>query len=483
MIAGLASAAFAARSGSASGMLLGGVLRSARGPQPAWRMSMHMAWLRPTTSRREYQVLVLNAGSSSLKFALFSGVPVEKGEKPCLNVWLQGIVERIGDPHHKGKISHGVAAGDTIIKLDELDSEMIENHHVALDRVLELIRDEGIEPHQVKAVGHRVVHGGDTLTSSCLITDTVEKRIEEACQLAPLHNPKNLEGIRIAKKVFNQLDTKHVAVFDTAFHASMPPEAFLYALPIEWYEKYRVRKYGMHGTSYAYILSELEPILDKHSCDVNAIICHLGAGSSMACVKEGKCIDTTMGMTPLEGLVMATRCGDLDAGILPYIASRTGLGLDKIEEMLNKNSGLLGLCGEADLRYVLERVDAGDKNAVNAYHALVHRIRKYLGAYVFNLEGQLDAVVFTAGMGQHSARLRRDVLAGLDKLGLSIDDDKNENGEVGGFHDMLEIHSDNAACKILAMMTKEELQIARECALVAGIEDLRVPQLGAPELH
>jgi acetate kinase len=310
---------------------------------------------------------------------------------------------------------------------------------------------------EIVAVGHRVVHGGEKITAPALIDGRVKEVIRDCFEIAPLHNPPNMEGILACEEVFP--GTPQVGVFDTAFHATMPPSAYLYALPFELYQKDRLRRYGFHGTSHKYVSQEAARLLNRDKDDLKIITCHLGNGSSIAAVKAGRCVDTSMGFTPLEGLIMGTRCGDLDPAIIFYLMERKRMSVAEVNEMLNRKSGLLGLAGigSSDLRDVEQKMLAGHAQARAAFEAFCYRIRKYVGAYTAAMGG-VDAIVFTAGIGENSERVRAAVCSGLQGMGIALDPERNasRNGSAA------DISSPESRVKILIVPTNEELQIARE---------------------
>ncbi len=308
----------------------------------------------------------------------------------------------------------------------------------------------------ISAVGHRVVHGGEKLQQAAVITKEVLTEIVKHVPLAPLHNPANIMGIEVATEVFSK--APQIAVFDTAFHQTMPPYAFLYALPYEMYTKHKIRRYGFHGTSHAYISEEAAKYLDKPLTKTNLITIHLGNGASMAAVKNGQCIDTTMGLTPLAGLVMGTRTGDLDPAVPFYLADHLKMSLTEIDMILNKESGLKGLCGSNDMREVLEKNDAGDERAQNALRLYTYRVKKYIGSY-FAALGRVDAVLFTAGVGENSAVIRKLCCQDLEVLGIEMDEAANDKGGKG----IVEISKSHSPVKVLVVPTNEELKIAMEC--------------------
>jgi acetate kinase len=317
-------------------------------------------------------------------------------------------------------------------------------------------------PDEVYAVGHRVVHGGEAFFESSLITEEVEKVIEEYSRLAPLHNPPNLAGIRAAKKFFPR--APHVAVFDTAFHQTMPEVAWLYAIPYELYEKYGIRRYGFHGTSHRFVSMRAAQILGIPHDRFNCITAHLGNGVSLAAIRNGKSVDTTMGLTPLEGTVMGTRSGTIDPSIITFLAEHAGMTLEQIDEMLNKKSGLLGISGISnDVRDLMAAADKGNERAMLALDIFAYSVRRFLGARMAVLD-RVDAIVFTAGIGENSPPLREKICAGLDHLGVEFDAERNKGviGKEG------EISKPGSPVKVLVVPTNEELMIARDTAQIAG---------------
>jgi acetate kinase len=366
------------------------------------------------------EVFVVNSGSSSIKYQL---VDVETGAAV-----VSGLIERIGE--------HGSEAKDH-------DAGM----KIALDAL-----GTG---HDISAVGHRVVHGGIVFTEATVITDKVQKQIEELSPLAPLHNPANLIGIRAAIAALPGIP--QVAVFDTAFHRTLPPEAYTYAIDAEVAAKHSVRRYGFHGTSHKYVSERAAEFLGRPLEDTKTIVLHLGNGASACAIDGGKSIDTSMGMTPLAGLVMGTRSGDLDPAILTYLHREAGLDFDELDALLNKKSGLLGLTGEGDMRDVQAAASKGDEQAEAALAVYRHRIRHYIGAYLAQL-GRLDALVFTAGVGENSVALRAQALEGLDGLGITVDAARNESKS----RDTRYISPGGSPVAVLVVPTNEELEIARQ---------------------
>ncbi|GAA2020977.1 acetate kinase [Catenulispora yoronensis] len=375
------------------------------------------------------QVLVLNSGSSSIKYQL-----LDMADRRRLAV---GIVERIGE---SGGSAPDHAAGMRTV-LSELEGE--------LDR------------SALAAVGHRVVHGGDRFRGPTRIDDEVCAAIKELIPLAPLHNPANLTLIEAAREAFP--DTPQVAVFDTAFHQTLPAPAYTYAVPAEWRDDLGVRRYGFHGTSHQYVSRRAAELLGRRPEEVNMIVLHLGNGASACAVRGGKSVDTSMGMTPLEGLIMGTRSGDLDPAISAYIARRTGRGAEETDLTLNKSSGLLALGGSNDMRDIVAAAEKGDENARLALDAYCYRARKYIGAYLAAL-GRIDAVVFTAGVGENSAEVRAGVVAGLDHLGIAISPKRNAAKSKEARY----ISPYWAETAVLVVPTDEEIEIADQALALIG---------------
>ncbi|KAJ8901821.1 hypothetical protein NDN08_004026 [Rhodosorus marinus] len=395
------------------------------------------------------KVLVLNAGSSSLKFKLFA-----RSKGLSLSLESRGVAERIGDL--KSAISFCDASG----KQKNLSSQL-GDHQEALGTIFNELK---LSASDLYAVGHRVTHGSDKIYKASRITPEVKKIIVDTIPLAPLHNPVNLLGIESAEALLGD-EVPQVAVFDTAFHHSIPPEAYLYAVPLkDTAERLSVRKYGYHGSSYAFLLNRAAEYFHKPKQQLNLIICHLGAGASMACIKQGKCVDTTMGMTPLEGLCMSTRSGDIDPGAVLFLVNKLGVG--KTDQLLNKQSGLYGLSGFKDMREVLENVEQGDRGSELALSIFVGRVRKYLGAYIVNLNGNLDGVVFSAGIGEHSTLVRERICKGLEGFGIELSPTRNLSTKEG------EISSNRSRVKVLVLPTDEEQQIAMETvSVINGLGD------------
>lgn len=403
------------------------------------------------------KILVINTGSSSIKYELFD---VDRRQ-----ALASGMAEKIGE--NSGVLTHKriLASGKSAKKVEE---GAIADHHQGLNRIVDLLvdRDHGVirDKSEISAVGHRVVHGGEAFHATTIIDEEVIAAIKENIPLAPLHNPPNLVGIEVARSIFP--DSPQVAVFDTAFHQTIPMRAFLYAIPFELYQKDRVRRYGFHGTSHAYVAERAADYLDKPLSKVNLITIHLGNGASMAAIKKGECIDTTMGMTPLAGLVMGTRSGDVDPALPFFLADHLGMSLKDIDTLLNKESGLKGMCGANDMREVIEKRNGGDERAKVALEVYTYRIKKYIGAY-YAVLGTLDGIVFTAGVGENSPEIRELCCHGLSELRIDIDSVKNRTGEKGE----REINEPGSRVKILVIPTNEELRIAQETKKVIETEN------------
>ena len=386
-------------------------------------------------------VLVINAGSSSLKYSL---VDAGSGEATAT-----GLVERIGESGssqlHRGP--NGESRGD----------EPIATHEEALRTAVAAFETHGpsLSGTDLAAVGHRVVHGGARFSTPTLVDDALVAGVGELTPLAPLHNPANLEGIEVARRLFP--DVPHVAVFDTAFHHTLPPHAYTYAAPFEWSENHGIRRYGFHGTSHSFVSRQAAQMLGRDPAEVNLIVLHLGNGCSATAVRGGRSVDTSMGLTPLEGLVMGTRSGDIDPAIHAHLARELGWSIDEIDRVLNSESGLKGLTGDNDFREVLRRRDAADVRAQLGFDVYCYRIKKYIGAY-YAVLGTVDAVVFTAGVGQHSADVRATSLRGLESLGISID--AGRNSELSGTAGV--VSADDSRVAVLVVATNEEWEIARQ---------------------
>ncbi len=391
-------------------------------------------------------VLVLNSGSSSIKYQL-----IDVGTGEALAV---GLLERIGQP--VAGVRHEGPDGRTTLEQELAD------HEAGIATMLRLFREHGPHPDtwRLVAVGHRVVQGGDRFPGPAVVDDAVEAAIEELATLAPLHNPANLSGIRAARKAYP--DVPHVVVFDTSFHTTLPPEAYTYAIDRELAERYAVRRYGFHGTSHRYVSQRAAALLGKDPAEVKVIVAHLGNGASMTAVSGGRSVETSMGLTPLEGLVMGTRSGDVDPALTFHLGRVADLDVDELDDLLNRRSGLLGLAGVSDLRDVHDRIAAGDAAARVALDVYCHRLKKYLGAYLAILGG-LDAVAFTAGVGENDDIVRLQTLQGLEHLGIVVDPERNEGRKKA---ETL-ISTDDSPVKVFVVPTNEELEIAREAVALA----------------
>jgi len=391
------------------------------------------------------KILVLNCGSSSIKYQLL--------DMETESVLAIGKVERVG---MEDAIFEYKGAGE---KVKEIGT--ILDHTAGIRKVLKALTDpvHGVirAPEEIVAVGHRVVHGGEAFVNSVIVDDEVKRTLRELFDLAPLHNPANLTGILAAEAALPH--AVNVAVFDTAFHATMPRKAFLYALPYAMYKRHKVRRYGFHGTSHKYVSQRAAVLLGRPLEELNLITCHLGNGSSVTAVQGGKSVDTSMGFTPLEGLIMGTRAGDLDPGIIPYIMAREEIGISEVMSMLNKHSGLLGISGiSSDMRQIEEEMDKGDPRAIETFEMLEYRLRKYIGAYAAVL-GRVDGIVFTGGIGENSPRLRKAVCENLGFLGVTFDEEANNCRGVERI-----ISGPDAKVAVMVIPTNEELMIARETA-------------------
>ena len=390
------------------------------------------------------KILCVNAGSSSLKFQLYE-MPEEK-------VLISGYIEKIGQKDCFWTVK---------VNGEKIKSEKYLKNHTEAVQVLidELLKNKVVESlDEIKGVGHRVLHGGEKYSDSVVITDEVIKDIESLTKLGPLHHPGNLAGIRAMKAALPNV--VNVAVFDTAFHQTMPDYNYIYPVPYEWYTKYGVRKYGFHGTSHKYITSQMKKRLGNET--PNLIICHVGSGASIACVKEGKCYDTTMGLTPLDGLMMGTRSGAIDPSILQYVAQESGESLEDITNDLNKKSGLLGVCGAADCRDVEAKVQEDDDLAKLAIKMYADRIAKYIANYYIELEGKVDSIVFTAGVLENGSEMRKEVLDRLSCLGVTINDDMNN--KIASFKDIHEglISGTDSKINVMVLPTNEEIMIVKD---------------------
>jgi acetate kinase len=393
-------------------------------------------------------VLVINAGSSSLKYSL-----VDAGTGAAL---ASGLVERIGES--SGVVTHTGPDGEA-----HRTERKVETHEDALRDAIAAFEEHGpaLDDTEIAAVGHRVVHGGARFGDPVLVDDELIDKVTELVPLAPLHNPANLEGLRVARKLFP--DLPQVAVFDTAFHQTLPEHAYTYAVPLAWREEHLIRRYGFHGTSHRFVSNEAARFLGRPADELNAIVLHLGNGASATAVQGGRSVDTSMGLTPLEGLVMGTRSGDLDPAIHAHLCRQLGWSLDEIDRALNRDSGLKGLSGHNDFRELMRLREAGDERARLAFDVYCYRIRKYVGAY-YAVLGHVDAVIFTAGVGEHSPAVRAAALQGLERLGIEVDPARN-TGPVDG---PTVVSPDGAEVAVLVVPTNEEWEIARQTLAVVG---------------
>ncbi len=389
-------------------------------------------------------ILVINCGSSSLKYQLI--------DSDSEAVLAKGLCERIGI--EGSVLTHTAAGKDKVV----IETPM-PTHTTAVKLVIDALTDanHGVinSVDEIAAVGHRIVHGGEKFTSSAIITDEVIKNIEECSDLAPLHNPAHLIGINSCRELMPNVPM--VAVFDTAFHQTMPEKAYLYGLPYEYYEKYKVRRYGFHGTSHDYVSARAAEILGKKREDMKIIVCHLGNGGSVSAVDHGKCVDTSMGLTPLQGIIMGTRSGDIDPAICDFICQKEGLTSQEMNNVLNKKSGVLGMSGvSSDFRDVEAAAKEGNKRAANALDAYYYSVAKYIGAYVAAMNG-VDAIAFTAGVGENNISGRVEIAKYLGYLGTEIDTEKNNVRGVDAV-----ISKDGSKVALLCVPTNEELAIARQ---------------------
>ncbi|MCX8106786.1 MAG: acetate kinase [Ignavibacterium album] len=394
------------------------------------------------------KVLVLNCGSSSVKYQF-----IDTEKKLAL---AKGLVDRIGMAG--AVLSHQRYDGDQI----KISGEILD-HQIAIEYVLAVLlsKNHGVidDKKDIEAVGHRVVHGGETFSGSVLITDEVIKALQDNIELAPLHNPPNIKGIQAATRILP--GTPQVGVFDTAFHSHMPPKAYLYGIPYELYRKYKIRRYGFHGTSHLYVSKKAAELMGRKYEDLKIITAHLGNGCSMAAVDRGVSVDTTMGFTPLEGLLMGTRSGDLDPQVILYVMGKEGLSLNEAATMLNKHSGLIGISGESsDMREILAAVKDQHQRAKHAFDIFCYRIKKYVGAYAAAMGG-VDALVFTGGIGENSFEVREEVCKDMEFMGIHLDKLRNQNKEEL-------ISTDSSKVKVFRIPTNEELVIAMDTAEIVS---------------
>ena len=387
------------------------------------------------------QVLVVNSGSSSIKYQL---IDVASGEALAV-----GLVERIGQP--VAAIRHDGPDGRTTLE------QPVPDHEAGIATILDLFAQHGphLDQESIVAVGHRVVQGGDRFPGPALVDDAVEAEIADLCTLAPLHNPANLAGIRAARHAFP--DVPHVAVFDTSFHTTLPPEAYTYAIDRDLARRYAIRRYGAHGTSHAYVSRRTAALLGKDPAEANVIVAHLGNGASITAVRGGRSVETSMGLTPLEGLVIGTRSGDIDPAVVFHLQRVAGMSTDQSDDLLNRRSGMLGLSGSSDMRDVHGAIAAGDADALLALKVYCHRLQHYIGAY-HALLGRVDAIAFTAGIGENDDLVRLRALTGLEHLGIIVDPERN----AGRKTTETVISADGSPITVFVVPTNEELEIARQ---------------------
>ncbi len=390
------------------------------------------------------KILSVNCGSSSLKFQMYE-MPEEK-------VLISGYVEKIGQPDCFWTVK---VNGEKI-----KSSRPLANHTEAVDVLIEELFKHNIVKSldEIERIGHRVLHGGEFFKESAIVTDEVIEKIKSLIPLGPLHLPGNLAGIEAFRKVLPNVPM--VAVFDTAFHQTMPKRNYIYPVPLSWYEKYGVRKYGFHGTSHKYITEVMKQELGKE--DVNLIVCHIGSGASIAAVKDGKCYNTTMGITPLDGLMMGTRSGAIDPSILEYVCKEANMSVEEVTNILNKQSGFLGVAGQADCRDVEALIEEGNENAKLAYAMYCDRIAKYIAEYYLELNGKVDSIIFTAGVGENGASVRKEVLDRLNPIGIYVDEEMNN--KIASFKDIHEgvISTKDSKVEVRVLPTDEEIMIVRD---------------------
>jgi len=395
------------------------------------------------------KILCVNAGSSSLKFQTYE-MPEEK-------VLISGYIEKIGQPDCFWNVK---------VNGEKIRSEKpLKNHTEAVEVLIEeLYKNKIVESlDEIKGIGHRVLHGGEKYSDSVLIDEEVIKTIEDLTKLGPLHHPGNLAGIKAMMEALPNVP--NVAVFDTAFHQTMPKQNYIYPVPYEWYTKYGVRKYGFHGTSHKYITGEMKKRLNKE--DINLIICHVGSGASIACVKNGKCYDTTMGLTPLDGLMMGTRSGAIDPSILEFVMQESGKTITEITNELNKKSGFLGVAGVADCRDVEKLASEENENAILALEMYADRIAKYIAEYFIELEGKVDSIVFTAGVLENGSQMRKMIIDRLAPLGITLNADMND--KIAGFKEIHEgiVTDPSSKINVMVLPTNEEIMIVKDTFNIA----------------
>lgn len=390
-------------------------------------------------------ILVVNCGSSTVKYQLFRMEDENRYE-----VLAKGIVERIGIPGSRLECNH--------LGTSHVEERSVPNHRVALECVVRALTEGETRvlesTKEIEAVGHRVVHGGERFASSVVIDEEVLQVIRACADLAPLHNPPNILGIEACRDLMPEV--LQVAVFDTAFHGTLPEYAYIYAIPYEYYEKYRIRRYGFHGTSHRYVTERAAKMMGRDIKELRLITCHMGSGVSFTAVLHGKSIDTSMGFTPLEGLVMGTRCGDIDPAIVFSLMKKEGLSAEQVEEILNKKSGVLGISGISSDTRDIEDAAPHNHRARLTLEVIAYRAKKYIGAY-YAILGGLDGLVFTAGIGENSSYIRKSICAGLEHLGIFIDDERNTVRRREAF-----ISRDDSPVKVMVIPTNEELMIARD---------------------
>ena len=386
-------------------------------------------------------ILVINSGSSSVKFKFY-----DIKNHACI---ASGLIEEIGSTHANGRLN--CVNG----RFAEVKGENIPDHETAIAMAIDLLKQNGAikDLSEVGGIGHRIVQGADYFDAPALVDEDVMAKIAELAPLAPLHNPANLAGIKSCLKIAPKIP--NVAVFDTIFHQSIPPYAYMYALPYEFYEKYKVRRYGAHGTSHGFVSQEGAKFLGIEYDKFNAITLHLGNGSSVSAIENGKCIDTSMGLTPLEGIIMGTRCGSIDPAIIPYIERVAGYNAQDMDAIMNKKSGLLGICGASDLRKVYEKMESGEPRAKLAFEMLVYSVVKMIGAY-YAVLGRVDAVIFAGGIGENAPHFRENVCERLAHIGIAIEPKKNYNN-TGSIRNLSAVGS---KIQTLVIPTNEELAIA-----------------------
>ncbi|MEI0476341.1 acetate kinase [Brachyspira pulli] len=392
-------------------------------------------------------VLVINSGSSSIKYQLFA--------MPEAKVLAKGLLEKIGE--ETSALKHTAVEKGKEKKIEQ----KVPDHKAGMALIFSLLTDKEVgvisDMSEISGVGHRVVHGGEAFSKSTLITDEAIKAVEACCDIAPLHNPAGLQGIRACQEILK--DVKMVAVFDTSFHQTIPEYAYMYAVPHEWYDKYKVRRYGFHGTSHKYVYAEFCKVNNKPNA--NVIVCHLGNGASVTAVKNGESVDTSMGLTPLEGLVMGTRSGDMDPAVVTFMMGKENLSAKEIDNIINKKSGLLGVSGVSNDMRNLEEAAKSNPKAELAIQMFCYRVKKYIGSYMAVL-GHVDGIVFTGGIGENSAYIRGRILEGLDELGIKCDDDKNAKAR-----GCANFEKDGAPIKLYVIATDEEKAIAMDTYNIA----------------